>query len=107
MLSFFNISVIYTFKFQFKSYGPDVPHRKHFIVLLLYVSISILMQLSLVLNFYYFFYQLSEQLHSYNYFVHTIVFIYEIGGYIAVLSYYLFSVMAITCRIELLNDNLR
>lgn len=97
----------FTFEFQFKSYGPEVSHRKHFIVLLSFVTFYFLMQLSLVLNIHYFYYQLTDGTITTNFLIHMVVFIYNVGGYLAVLSYYLFSVMAVTCRIALLNDNIR
>lgn len=98
----------YNFRFQFKSYGIEVSHRKHYIVLSLYVTVTLFMQFVLFLfilsDYYYYF---TDHQGITNFTTYLFVFIYNIGGYVAVLSYYCFAIMAITCRIILLNECLR
>lgn len=97
----------YKFYFQFKSYGIAVSHGRHFIVLSSFVAVYLFITLFLFSNICDDYYRLVERPAAANFFMYMFVFVYNIGGYVAVLSYYFFTIMAITCRISLLNKCIR
>ncbi|XP_037041509.1 uncharacterized protein LOC119078139 [Bradysia coprophila] len=91
---------------EFESYGGAVSHGKQFIVLSTFVALYAVMQLLLTLNICYVSREVSGQRLT-SFLLNLVAFIYDIGCFLAVLSNYLFSIMAVTSRVVLLNDTIR
>lgn len=95
------------FIFQFKSYGVEVSHRKHFIALSSLVAAYFLMKFLIFLNIFYYRNHVINDPPMLNFLSYALVYIYNTGGYVIVLSYYFLIIVAVTCRISLLNESIR
>lgn len=103
-------SIFSHFAFQFKSHGIEVSHRKHFVILLCYM-VSYLFSFQLLVFSFLFNNGIHDQLTAetalFDVLSYLFVYNYNTGAYMTVLSYYFLMLLAVSCRIQLLNEGIR